>query len=70
MKNLELNEMEGLQAGWGWPSRAQWGCAVMGATMGIISGGIGAVSGLICVASLNEPELALSESLDSSVRLK
>ncbi len=54
MKKLELNQMENLQAGWGWPTRKQWGCGVAAFTMGIVTGGIGAfVTGMVCAASLN-----------------
>ena len=44
MRELNLEKMECIEGGW----RASVGCAIVGVTMGIISGGIGFAAGLAC----------------------
>lgn len=51
MKTLELNQMENVQGGE--LSRADWGCAVVGLTMGIINPWLGFAYGLWCTSAYN-----------------
>ncbi len=44
MKNLSIEKMDSIEGGW----RTSVGCAIVGASMGIASGGLGFAAGLAC----------------------